>query len=111
MAIKIEKQNDGTYKVRVWAKCLDIFGKRKTAQQSKIKTFSAAKKIAQELEARLSEEDFEKVLTFGELEKKYFQSRSVKMSPTTIVGGKASRERILAFWQNIPVYVLEKEVP
>ena len=103
MAIKIEKQKDGTYKVRVWAKSLDVFGKRKTAQQSKIKTFSSAKKLAQELEAKLSEDDFEKTLTFGVLEKKYFESRSTKMSPTTIAGGKASRERILSFWQNIPV--------
>lgn len=103
MAIKIEQSKDGTYKVRVWAKSLDVFGKRRTAQQSKIKTYSSAKKLAQELEAKLSEEEYEKVLTFGELEKKYFENRSAKMSPTTIGGGKASRERILNFWANIPV--------
>lgn len=110
MAIKIEQSKDGTYKIRVWAKCLDVFGKRKTAQQSKIKTYSSAKKLAQELEARLSEEEFEKVITFGALEKKYFESRASKMSPTTIAGGKASRERILKFWENIPVDKINTKV-
>lgn len=110
MAIKIEQSKDGTYKVRVWAKNYDMFGKRKSMQKSGIKTFSSANKLAKELEAKVCEADFEKVLTFGTLEKKYFESRSTKMSPTTIAGGKASRERILSFWGNIPVEKINTKI-
>lgn len=103
MAIKITQKEDGTYTVRVWAKSQDIFGKRKTMQKSKIKTFVAAKKLGQELESSINEDSPNKSISFGELEKRYFDKRTLKMSPETIANLKPIRERVLKFWAKIPL--------
>lgn len=103
MSVKIIKKEDGTFTVRVWAKSPDIFGRRKTLQQSKIKTFSAAKKLGQELEEIVNEETPNKDITFAELENRYLEKRSKKMSPETLANLKPIRDRVLKFWRNIPL--------
>lgn len=103
MSVKITKKDDGTYTVRVWASCPDIFGKRRTMQKGKIKTLLAAKKIGQELEVLVNECESDKTLTFGELEERYLKKRSQKMSPETLANLNSMRKRILEFWSKIPV--------
>lgn len=81
--IKIDKQDDGRYKVRVWAK-RDVFGKRKSKQVKDISGITAAKKLGKELGFELDEGLYKNDLTFNQLDDLYYKERQNKVSPATL---------------------------
>lgn len=84
MSIKIDKQPNGTYAVRLWAKYCDAFGKRRTKYKSGFKSIIAARRWGDETEALMLEQETPSEMTFEELNKLYQESRANKISPTTI---------------------------
>lgn len=99
MAIKIKKETNGLYSIRVWATKKDEFGKRKTKYKSNIKSF----KEANELSLRYQEEldifgqtDFK----FNQLESLYMKSR-INMAVTTKYTLSFIRPKILDYFKNV----------
>ncbi len=96
---KIEKQENGKFKIRVWSK-RDALGKRKSKQESNISGYTAAKKRAQELEYELEEDIVD--MTFLKLDDLYHEERKDKVSITTLhTSYKYDRERARNFLGNI----------
>lgn len=107
MAISINKQQDGTYSVRVWSKVFDAFGKRKTKYKSNFKSVTTAQKWAELKEDELTEltlqeiDPINKEITFNELNKLYLEARENKMSPTSFNYAKNITPRIEKFMGRI----------
>ncbi len=82
MSIKITKQNNGLYTVRVWATHRDEFGKRKSKQQKDIKTVAVAEVIADKFQEELDYNRYDENITFKELSNLYLESK-INISITT----------------------------
>jgi len=96
MAIQIKKEPSGTYTVRVWAKSLDVFGKRKTKYKSGIKSVAAARNWGAITESEISEQSqIQQDVTFQQLNTYYMDAKQNKMSPTTLEGLKTILPRVL----------------
>lgn len=102
MSIKIEKQENGLYYVRVWSRHKDIFGKRKTKSKSNISGIVTAKKIATMLENEISEDKFSSDMNFQTLLNLY-NSKNSDISPTTQYNNKFLATRALNFFGKIPI--------
>jgi len=102
MAIKIEKQPNGKYKVRVWARHKDMFGKRKTAQKCNINTVAVAKQWALAKEDALSiGEDCFIDYTFAQLDKMYHEVHDKNMKETTKESQQYIRQKVLDYFGNV----------
>lgn len=84
MSYNIEKLENGTYKIRVWATSKDVFGKIKSKQKSNIKTIAVAKKLIEEYQAELDEQlNSSEDILFSKLCDLYLENRQNRVSPTT----------------------------
>lgn len=104
MAIQIKKEPNGTYTVRVWAKSLDVFGKRKTKYKSGIKSVAAARNWGAITESEISEQSqIQQDVTFQQLNTYYMDAKQNKMSPTTLEGLKTIIPRVLEYFGKVKV--------
>ena len=101
--IKIDKQKNGKYTIRVWSK-RDDFGKRRSKCIKDISGIVAARKIASETSYELEESNINKDLTFCEADDLYFAERKSKVSPSTLNGlFKNERLRIRDYFGNVKI--------
>lgn len=101
MAVKITKEEDGTYTVRVWAEHKDVFGKRRSKYKSGIKTASVAHNKAVEFQAELDEGEEYKEYTFVEICDIYAEAKKDKKSPTTLASEKLVMNGLKKYFKNI----------
>ena len=103
MAIKYYKQENGTYAVRVWAKCVNVFGLRPNKYKSGFRSLAVAKQWAMVTEAEISEGRQDKDISFCELYNLYKETRGPRMSPTTLSSFKYSEKIILPYFGKIKI--------
>ena len=102
MTIKIDKQLNGKYKVRVWS-TPNVFGERKSLQRSGFFGYSVANRWGKETEYKLNDNIIiDDNISFKKLDEKYFEERKTKISPTTLKSTYGTvRNQILQYMKNI----------
>ena len=104
MAVKVEKLNDSTYSVRVWARYRDIFGKRKTKYKSGFKSIIAARRWGNEIEDLLNLDNCNNNdIDFATLTNLYLEAKKNKISPTTADKTSYIKDRIIAYLGKIKI--------
>lgn len=83
MSYKIEKQENGKYRIRVWS-VADEFGKIHTKQVSNLNSTTAAKNKALQIEEAFSQNREIQDYTFNQMKDLYDNAKSKKLSPNTI---------------------------